>query len=104
MGRTTLLAAILLIVGLAITAGAGPPRIAVFIEEEFPAFGGMPALPPFRIIEALARHGVPAQALSAADLANPARLSVHKVTVLVMPYGNTFPRTAFNKPTAIKYD
>ncbi|MGD0651070.1 MAG: GxGYxYP domain-containing protein [Verrucomicrobiia bacterium] len=80
---------------VAAAQGASPPRVAVLVEEGLLPAGGTPALPSFRMVEALARHGIQAQALSAAEMSNPAILNTQRVTVLVLPYGNAFPRPAF---------
>jgi len=78
------------------TAIAASPQVAIFIEDGFPTYGGMPSFSPFKMTEALASCGLHAQALSAAELADPAILNTRRITVLIMPYGNTFPRAAFN--------
>ena len=75
---------------------AALPRVAVFVEEGFPTDGGTPSLPPFKIVEVLAQHGIEAQTLSTAQLSDPAILNAQRITVLVIPYGNAFPRIAFN--------
>ena len=43
---------------------ANQRRVAVFEENGFPTIGGTPSLPPFKMIEILAQHGIEAQALS----------------------------------------
>jgi len=73
---------------------AAPP-IAVFVENGFPASGGTPALPPFKMVEAIKQHGLEAQTLSAAELSDPTILNTEHFTVLVMPYGNAFPKPTF---------
>ena len=72
-----------------------PPRVAVFVENGFPVYGGTPSLPTFKIIEVLAQHGIEAQALSAAELSDSTNFNAKRFTVLVMPYGNAFPAIAF---------
>jgi hypothetical protein len=79
----------------AATAADPPPRVAVLVEEGLPAYGGTPALPPFKIVEALSQQGIKAQALSAAEVSDPAILNTQRITVLVLPYGNAFPKPAF---------
>jgi len=69
--------------------------IAVFVENGFPSSGGTPALPPAEMVEVIQRHGLEVQALSAAELSDPAILNMEHFTVLVMPYGNAFPKPAF---------
>ena len=75
---------------------AASPRVAVFVEEGFPTDGGTPSLPAFQMVEVLAQHGIEAQTLSTAQLSDPAILNAQRITVLVMPYGNAFPKIAFN--------
>jgi hypothetical protein len=70
-------------------------RIAVFEENGFPTIGGTPSLPPFKMIEVLAQHGIEAQALSAAELSDSTNFNVQNFSVLVMPYGNAFPAIAY---------
>ena len=70
-------------------------RVAVFIEKGFPVIGGTPSLPPFKMIEVLAQHGIEAQALSAAVLSDSTNFNVQNFSVLVMPYGNAFPAIAY---------
>lgn len=86
---------VLLVFGLAAASATRAPRVAVLVEEGLPTYGGTPALPPFKIVETLAQHGIEARALSAAELADPAILNAQRVTVLVLPYGNAFPKPAF---------
>jgi hypothetical protein len=69
--------------------------VAVFEENGFPTIGGTPSLPPFKMIEALARHGIEAQALSATELSDSTNFNVQNFSVLVMPYGNAFPAIAY---------
>jgi hypothetical protein len=71
------------------------PRVAVFEEEGFPTIGGTPSLPPFKMIEVLAQHGIEAQSLSSAELSDATNFTAQHFTVLVMPYGNAFPAMAY---------
>jgi hypothetical protein len=69
--------------------------VAVFVQNGFSSYGGTPALPPSKMVDLLEQHGFRTETLSAAELADPAILNVKRVTVLVMPYGNAFPKSAF---------
>src|SRR5690348_689621 len=72
------------------------PKVAVFIENGFPPSGGTPALPPGKMVEVIRQHGLAVQALSAAELSDPAILNTAHFAILVMPYGNAFPKPAFS--------
>jgi hypothetical protein len=96
IASVTKLAGILAIVTALSVAMATPqPRVAVLVEKDLLPVGGTPALPPFRIVEILAQHGVQAQALSTVELSNPTILNAQRFAVLVMLYGNAFPKVAF---------
>jgi len=81
--------------GFSQTTNMTGARVAVFEEKGFPTIGGTPSLPPFKMIEVLAQHGIEAQALSAAELSDSTNFNAQRFTVLVMPYGNAFPAMAF---------
>lgn len=81
-------------------ADASPPslinaHVAIFIEDGFPVYGGTPAFPPSAMVETLKKYGVQVQEFSAAELSDPAILNAHRITILIMPYGNAFPESAF---------
>jgi hypothetical protein len=69
--------------------------VAVFVEDGFPMYGGMPALPPPEMVAVLRRRGIEAETLSVKELSDSNLLNAGRVTVLVMPYGNAFPKPAF---------
>jgi hypothetical protein len=56
--------------------------------------GGTPALPPPKIVEVLRQYGIEAEPLSAAELSDYAVLNTQRYAVLVMAYGNGFPKSA----------
>lgn len=89
---TLLLALPLLISGV---ASAQIPRVAVFEQPEFPFYNASPLISPRGIAANLRRAGIAADTLDADDLANPKRLNARAYAALVMPYGNTFPQSAF---------
>lgn len=76
-------------------AAAGEPRVAVLVEEAFPNFGGTQSIPPPKMVERFAGYGIAARGLSATELAKADAFNAARYTVLVMPYGNAFPATAF---------
>ncbi|MGB7769903.1 MAG: GxGYxYP domain-containing protein [Verrucomicrobiia bacterium] len=78
-----------------VTDTVAATRVAVFEEDGFPTYGGTPSLPPFKMVEVLAQHGIEAQALSAVELSNSTNFNAQHFTALVMPYGNAFPAMAF---------
>ncbi len=84
-----------LAVGFANARAIATLPIAVFVENGFPASGGTPALPPSKMVEVIKQQGIKAQSLSVNDLSDPAILNTEHFTVLVMPYGNAFPKPAF---------
>jgi len=69
-------------------------KVAVMVEPGMVYFG-IPTLPATRIVPALAKLGIAAQALTAAQVADPKSFNAQRYTVLVMPYGNNFPLPAF---------
>jgi hypothetical protein len=95
MKATKLLACAVVAMTLGTVRAAPAPRVAVLVEEGLLPAGGTPSLPAFKMVQVLAQHGIQAQALSAAELSNPAVLNTQRFTVLVVPYGNAFPRPAF---------
>ena len=50
---------------------------------------------PSEMVELLEQHGIAVRVLSAAELPDAAMLNAYRITVLVMPYGNAFPKPAF---------
>lgn len=82
------------------TAGAfaapdAAPRVAVFSQPGFPYFGPPADLSPKQIAADLQKAGVPADALDAKALADPARLNAKTYAAVVLPYGNVYPQIAF---------
>jgi hypothetical protein len=75
---------------------ATPPCVAVLVEKGLVPIGGTPALPPSKIVELLRQYGIEAEPISATELADRAVLNAQRYTVLVIAYGNGFPRPAFN--------
>jgi hypothetical protein len=96
MKLAKLLVLIAIMAILAVVKVVAAPRVAVFEEEGFPTIGGTPSLPPIKMIEMLAQHGIEAQSLSAAELTDQTNFNAQRFTVLVMPYGNAFPAIAYN--------
>ncbi len=76
-------------------AYAAPPRVAVFAQPGFPYYGVPADLSPKQIAVDLQNAGIPADALDAAALADPARLNTRAYAAVVLPYGNTYPQIAF---------
>jgi hypothetical protein len=68
--------------------------VAVLDEPGLPHVGGTPSLQPFKALQTLRDAGIPADALSAADLADPARLHPSRFPILVLWNGNAFPQNA----------
>lgn len=67
-------------------------RVAVLVEKDMVAYGGMPALPANKIPRMLKAFGVSAARLSVDDIQALGELDPAKYPVLVMPYGNAFPK------------
>jgi hypothetical protein len=88
------LLALLLTIPQPVLATDDTSKVAVFVENGFPSSGGTPALPPLKMVEVIKRHGLEAQALSATELSDPGILNTEHFKVLVMPYGNAFPKPA----------
>lgn len=71
------------------------PRVAVFSQPGFPYFGTPADLSPKQIATDLQKAGVPADALDAGALADPARLNAKTYAAVILPYGNVYPQIAF---------
>lgn len=67
-------------------------QVAIFREARLPVIGA--ASDPEEIARLLGEAGVETCFLSADELANPARLNVGKVDLLILPYGASFPEAA----------
>ncbi len=82
---------------LALVLAGGPLAadlpVAVLVEPGLPVYGGAPSIPPGRIVDLLARHGLAARAVSVAEL-EARGLDPTACPVLVLPYGNSFPEPA----------
>jgi hypothetical protein len=94
---------LLLLVGLStslsmisplVLANDDAPKVAVLVEKGLVPVGGTPALPPSRIVGVLRQYGIEAEPLSAAELSDYAVLNTRRYAVLVMAYGNGFPKSA----------
>jgi hypothetical protein len=72
------------------------PPVAVLVEPGFRAYGGTPSVVPAQIPGILNRYGIPAKALSVADLRAVETLDPAAYPVLVLPYGNAFPAPALH--------
>lgn len=87
--------------GSAVTAAADtaseppPVRVGVFADPAWAGIGGNECLPAPVCMRVLTRY-LPAQAFTAADLADPAVLDARRVPLLVMPSGNAFPEAALD--------
>ena len=75
--------------------GDVPKTVAVLMEPGLVPYGGIPSLPPARIVSALKEASIPVVPLTAAQAADPAQLNARRVAALVMPYGNAFPEPAY---------
>ncbi len=76
-------------------AAAPPPRVAVFFQPGFPFYLASPLTSPRTVVKDLRAAGVDADLLAAAALADPEQLNVEKYGAVILPYGNTYPQTAF---------
>ena len=76
-------------------AAVSAPRVAVFAQAGFPFYNVSPLVSPRSIAADLRAAGVRADLLDTAALASAARLNSRSYAALVLPYGNTYPQTAF---------
>ncbi|HKW29551.1 MAG TPA: GxGYxYP domain-containing protein [Verrucomicrobiae bacterium] len=76
-----------------VLANDDAPKVAVLVEKGLVPVGGTPALPPSKIVEVLRQYGIEAEPLSAAELSDYAVLNTQRYAVLVMAYGNGFPKS-----------
>ncbi|BDI31953.1 hypothetical protein CCAX7_40040 [Capsulimonas corticalis] len=74
---------------------ADAPRAAVMLQTDFPVFGVTGRVSPKAIAANLTAAGVPADLLDAKALADSGRLNAKRYAVVVLPYGNNFPKAAF---------
>ncbi|MDE1171804.1 MAG: GxGYxYP family putative glycoside hydrolase [Verrucomicrobium sp.] len=72
--------------------GADRPAVAVLVEPGLLPVGGTPALAPERIPELLTKYGLPTRVVSAAQLAGTTRLNPDDFPILILPYGDAYPR------------
>ena len=70
------------------------PPIAVFSEPDFPAYSAPLDLPTPVMLALLAREGIPAKTISAAELADPTLFNADRFCLLIMPTGNAYPQAA----------
>jgi hypothetical protein len=81
--------------GMACAAGpASPLRVAVLVEPDLPPYGFPLDLSAPVLLRILSREGIAAEALSADDVANPARFNAERYAVLVMTSGTAYPAAA----------
>lgn len=66
-------------------------KVAVLLEPELPVYAGQLSLQPARVKPILEAAGIPSVNLSADEVADPAVFNADTFTVLVVPYGNSFP-------------
>ncbi len=71
-----------------------PALVAVFGDPGFPYHFSRGSVEPEKIHDALLHAGIPAEILGVAHLKDPAVFSVSAYPVLVLAYGNTFPKDA----------
>ncbi|CEK15748.1 GxGYxY sequence motif in domain of unknown function [Chthonomonas calidirosea] len=71
------------------------PRVAVYEQRGFPYYMVSIATSPAHVVADLRRVGIAAESLDTAALADPARFNIHRYAALVLPYGNTYPASAF---------
>jgi hypothetical protein len=91
--RSHLTAAFLLL----LAAVACAADVAVLVEPGMVRYGGTPAISPARVAPVLREFGIEAATLSARRAASPDWLNTRRITVLVLPYGNAFPLSAFEQ-------
>lgn len=84
---------VVLVAAAAMHAGGG---VGVLSDPGMLYYGGVPALPPERLVGLLEEAGVQARALSCAQVADPKTFSIEDFAVLVLPYGNSFPLPAYD--------
>jgi hypothetical protein len=71
------------------------PRAAVMLQTDFPVFGVTGRVSPKQIAANLTAAGIPTDLLDANALGDPAKLNSGRYAVVVMTYGNNFPKEAF---------
>ncbi len=70
------------------------PKVAIFSHPLFPRFGATSNFHPRSIYQYLNHLGIPADLLDANQLADPQYLNSRRYSILIYPYGNTFPLEA----------
>ena len=75
--------------------GKRPPRVAVFYQPGFPVYGPGEMCSPRQIVDSLNKTGLQAETLDAEALSQPAKFRREDYDALVLPYGNTYPKSAF---------
>lgn len=70
------------------------PKVAIFSQPLFPRFGANPNFHPQSIAQYLSRFGIASDLIDAPALASPSQFNASKYSILVYPYGNTFPLDA----------
>ena len=76
--------------------GSSPWAVAVLVEPGMLAYGGTPACPPAKMAAMLQKYGVPAEAVTVADLAAPGALTPQAFPVVILPYGNAYPQPIYD--------
>lgn len=70
------------------------PKVAIFSHPLFPRFGATSNFHPQSIYRYLHCLSIPADLISANELADPSSFNIKKYAILIYPYGNTFPLEA----------
>lgn len=76
------------------TLRAFPARVAVFGQAGFPRYGVNSLASPAQIADDIRAAGVPTDVLEADALARPDTLNAKRYSVVILPYGNTYPQNA----------
>ncbi len=71
-----------------------PPKVAIFSQPLFPRFGANPNFHPQSIAQYLSRFGIASDLIDATALASPSQFNASEYSILIYPYGNTFPLDA----------
>ncbi len=72
------------------------PRVAVFVQNGFPFNMVSPLTTPKRIAQELQAAQVSTDVLDAAALRDAGRFNINRYAAVILPYGNNFPRVAFD--------
>jgi hypothetical protein len=70
-------------------------RVAVFSQSSFPTYNQAQLVSPSRIATVLKGSGVSVDLLNAEQLSDSSVLNISNYAVVILPYGNTYPSTAF---------